>query len=285
VVRRDPRLFGIEGTRWTLAAIHTYCAWLQTATPAGMSRLLARLEISWKRARMHVHSPDPNYHAKLAGVAKRVARVRAAPARFVFVYLDEFTFYRQPTLANAWEEQGHIQPGAERSHRSDTPTRVIGALNLLTGRVHYRRRSKIGIAEIVGFYQDLRKAYPDAEQIFAVQDNWPVHTHPDVLVALGKQEDPWPRHNPASWASEPSAAAQAKWGRLALPIQIVRLPTYASWTNPIEKLWRKLRAEVLHLHRLADKLDELRQKVDDFLDRFANGSLDLLQYVGLGVPD
>ena len=63
------------------------------------------------------------------------------------------------------------------------------------------------------------------------------------------------------------------------------LPTYASWTNPIEKLWRWLRQEVLHLHRLADRLEELRAEVRRFLDRFALGSLELLRYVGLPVPD
>jgi hypothetical protein len=52
-----------------------------------------------------------------------------------------------------------------------------------------------------------------------------------------------------------------------------------------EKLWRKLKADILHLHRLADRLDELRQEVDQFLDQFAKGSLDLLRYVGLSVPD
>src|SRR5712692_5245130 len=57
VVRRDPRLVGIAGTRWTLAKIHEYCAWLRTATPGGLSRLLARLEISWKRGRPPIHSP------------------------------------------------------------------------------------------------------------------------------------------------------------------------------------------------------------------------------------
>ncbi len=138
---------------------------------------------------------------------------------------------------------------------------------------------------MVGFYEDLHTAYPQAEQIIAVQDNWPVHTHPDVLVALQEQNDPWPTHNPPDWPTEPSAGAQKRWGQLRLPIQIVRLPTYASWTNPIEKLWRKLRGEVLHLHRLADNLEALRKEVDTFLDQFAKGSLDLLHYVGLGVPD
>ena len=65
---------------------------------------------------------------------------------------------------------------------------------------------------------------------------------------------------------------------------MVRLPTYASWLNPIEKLWRKLKQELVHLHRLADKLPELRAQIDRFLDQFANGSLDLLRYVGLFVP-
>lgn len=285
MVRRDPSLFGIDGTRWTLAKIHEYCDWLRTATPGGLSRLLARLEISWKRGRPHVHSPDLNYSAKLAQVKTLVEVVRASSDRRVLVYLDEFTFYRQPTVAPAWEEEGPHQAYAERSHRSDTPTRVVGALNLIDGRVHYRRRSEIGIAELVGFYHDLQAAYPHAEQIIAVQDNWPVHTHPDVLVALDKQIDPWPTHHPANWSSDPSAAAHKRWGHLKLPIQIARLPTYASWTNPIEKLWRKLRQDVLHLHRFADALDDLRTAVDTFLDQFANGSSDLLRYVGLDVPD
>jgi hypothetical protein len=62
---------------------------------------------------------------------------------------------------------------------------------------------------------------------------------------------------------------------------VVLLPTYASWCNPIEKLWRKLKQEVLHLHRLADDLTTLRALVKEFLLQFASGSSDLLRYVGL----
>jgi hypothetical protein len=66
-----------------------------------------------------------------------------------------------------------------------------------------------------------------------------------------------------------------------LPIQIVPLPTYASWTNPIEKLWRKLRQDVTHLHPWANDLSLLRAQIAHFLDQFASGSDDLLRYVGL----
>jgi len=72
-----------------------------------------------------------------------------------------------------------------------------------------------------------------------------------------------------------------RWGDWQLPIQLVLLPTYASWCNPIEKLWRKLKQAVLHLHRRASDLKALRLLVTEFLQQFAAGSSELLRYVGL----
>jgi hypothetical protein len=59
------------------------------------------------------------------------------------------------------------------------------------------------------------------------------------------------------------------------------LPTYASRLNPIEKLWRWLKQQVLHLHPLADNLAHLRDQVCEFLNQFAVDSDVLLRYVGL----
>ena len=64
----------------------------------------------------------------------------------------------------------------------------------------------------------------------------------------------------------------------AVPIQLIPLPTYASWCNPIEKLWRKLRQELTHLHRWGDDVARLRDEIDRFLKQFADGSPDLLRY-------
>ncbi len=83
----------------------------------------------------------------------------------------------------------------------------------------------------------------------------PIHTHDDVVEALRSE---WPQVEP------------------------VWLPTYAPWLNPIEKLWRWLRWDVLKLHRLAGGLaGRLRSRVNQFLGQFAVGSHDLLRYVGL----
>jgi len=281
MVQRDPRQCAQAQTRWTLRTIQQSRDWLRGRSLAGVQMILDRLHVSWKRGRAAVLSPDPHYDAKRAHIAALCERVTAHPDRLVLVYLDEVTLERQPTVSSTWFPRGDDQPRAERSHATDTLTRVIASLDHQTGRVVFRRGSKIRIATIVQFYEDLRAAYPLAERIYVVQDNWPVHTHPDVLVALEPQTSPFPFHRPGNWPTTPSAAAVRKWGTLALPFQIVSLPTYASWCNPIEKLWRKLRQDVTHLHRWADTLPRLREEIDAFLMQFATGSSDLLRYVGL----
>ncbi len=54
---------------------------------------------------------------------------------------------------------------------------------------------------------------------------------------------------------------------------------YASWCNPIEKLWRKLRQDMTRLRRWADDLETLRTEIDHFLDQFAMARWSCLRYV------
>jgi len=130
---------------------------------------------------------------------------------------------------------------------------VSGALNALTGRVDYLDAYIIGREKVIVFYRQLVAAYPDARRIYLVQDNWSIHTHEDVQAALSD-----------------------------LPqIEPVWLPTYAPWLNPIEKLWRLLREQVLTLHRLAGDWQALRERVNAFLSQFAEAADELLHYVGL----
>jgi len=268
-----------------LSLLRRACPWLQLSTDAALSRLLKRCRISYQRARSYVHSPDQEYAIKLAGVQAVRMLAAQAPGAVVVLYLDELTLERQPSLAQAYAEAGgQEQPRANWAHSSNTLTRVVATLEHATGRVVYRRASKIGVENLVLFFQQLRAAYPDAERLYVVMDNWPVHIHPDVLVALEPQESRRFRERPGSWSETPSARALKRWGQLQLPIQLVPLPTYASWCNPIEKLWRKLRQDVTHLHPWADNLALLREQVDGFLAQFASASPELVRYVGL-CPD
>jgi hypothetical protein len=139
---------------------------------------------------------------------------------------------------------------AQRAGPTNKQWRISGAL---TGQVTYRDAYLMGRERVSAFYHQLVATYPHARRLYVVQDNWSIHTHPEVLATV----DRLPQVTP------------------------VWLPTYAPWLNPIEKLWRWLRMDVLRLHRLAGDWAALHARVNAFLDQFAAGSDALLHYVGL----
>jgi transposase len=249
VLRREPSLLGFHQSRWTLDALAQACPWLKVTTAGGLSQLLSRLGIGYKRARHYIRSPDKGYDDKLSLIQLCLLRAWYQPDQYVFLYQDEFTYYRQPTLAQAYEAKGHHQPLARLSYRTNSHFRVVAALNAITGQVTYRQHYKIGLSQLSDFYAAVQDDYPDAKEIYLVQDNWPIHFHPDVLARLQRQDFyPWPPQVPSNWPTQPSSKAI----RDNLPIRLLCLPTYASWLNPIEKLWRQLKQDVLHLHALSD---------------------------------
>jgi len=252
LLHQSPRQYGLARTRWRLQDVGRALRWLEGCSEPGIYKALKRLGFSRKRAMNFIHSPDLNYHTKWKAVLRAFADAANHPEEVVIVFLDEFSYYRQPTLACAYHQTGQTQPYAYQLARSNTRTRLVSVLNGLTGQVTYLQRSKIGCSALQDYYHLVRAAYPEAKRVYVVQDNWPVHKLPEVLQSM--QEN---------------------------CLTPLFLPTYASWLNPIEKLWRWLKQDILHLHTLATNLDELRQQVRDFLDNFSTGSDRLLRYVGL----
>lgn len=239
-------------TRWRLQDVGRALAWLNGYSEAGIYKVLKRLGFSRKRARAFIRSPDPGFQAKWRAILQAFEEAINHPQQVAFLLVDELTYYRQPVPAPAYHRRGQSQPKARKAHRANTRTRLVAALDAITGRVLYMQRSKIGKQALPLFYAQLRAAYPHLQKVYVVQDNWPTHKLPEVLNALAEH-----------------------------CLTPLFFPTYASWLNPIEKLWRWLRQDILHLHALADDLDTLRQQVIEFLDQFAGGSYPLLRYVGL----
>ena len=274
LVRREPGQFGYKQSHWTLKKIKESCSWLKVETPQGVCSVLTRLKINYKRGRNYLHSPDPDYIAKLADIGICLGK---CSKRVVVLFLDELTYYRQPTLASNYEEKGPHQPLAHLSYKSNSSRRVVATLDAATGKVVFEQKWKIGLKQLVDFYEKLSDSYPGAKTIKVVQDNWPIHFHPDVIAALKPHKINWPLALPKNCPTEPSPRAR----RLNLPIELVPLSTYASWANLIEKLWKWLKQEVIHLHRYADQWLQLQELVDNFLNQFAHDSKELLRYLGL----
>lgn len=228
------------------------CPSLFLLSESGISRRLKKWKIQLRRTRSYITSPDEHYREKVT-LLRRVQE-QAAQGQLVLLYGDEHTFYRQPLAGQVWHEQGgggKRQPRCVRSHRSDTKRRTIAAMNAQTGQVHWHGCSMSRIKELCLFLKQLRTAYHDT-RVVLVWDNWPVHLHEKVLTCAHEQK-----------------------------IELVFLPTYAPWLNPIEKLWRWLKHDVLTAHRDSDNWLQLRGRVEEFLQRFKNPSEQLLRYCGL----
>jgi hypothetical protein len=132
--------------------------------------VLDRLDIHHKRGRTYVHSPDPAYEEKLARIEDLKRFVQVHPDEYVLLYQDESSIYRQPSVGYTYEAADSDCPHARQARLLNNLIRLVGT------------------KQMASFYQLARQAYPDAKRIWLIQDNWPPHFHPDVLLALEEQE-------------------------------------------------------------------------------------------------
>ena len=148
--------------------------------------------------------------------------------------------------------RGSDAPRAEQGSGYNSGRRSAGCLDALTGRLICWQRSAFDHRTFLRYLQAVEACYPQAQRIYVALDNWPVHFQPDVLHALHHSK-----------------------------LSLLFLPTYSPWLNPIEKVWRKLKQEVLHLHRLSSRWKQLQERVEQWLVQYDQPSPDLLRYVGL----
>jgi transposase len=245
---------GPPPSRWSLRAIRATFPWWEGFTLSGVWRALRQVGLGLRSAQVQQYSPDPAYLAKEAHLLACLQDAAAAPDEVVALFLDEMGYARWPDPAADWGVVAPAPPPvAARAGSKQQLWRVIGAMDAVTGQVTYAENYIIGRERVSAFYRHLDRRYAHARRIYVIQDNWSIHAHPDVLATVA-----------------------------ALPrLEPVWLPTYAPWLNPIEKLWRWLKGDVLKQHRLAADWPALRRRVRAFLDQFAAGSSALLRYVGL----
>jgi putative transposase len=244
---------GPKPSAWTLRTIRVSIPALHDYSLSGVWRVLHRCGLGLPTAHVKRFSPDPEYRSKEDTLLQCLVDAARWPRHCVLLFLDEIGYTRWAEAAQQWGPDAP-EPAPELSTSgTNTQWRIIGALNALTGQVDYLDDYIVGRRQVIAMYQRIEQEYCWADCVYVVQDNWSIHRHEDVQIALHS----WPRIVP------------------------VWLPPYAPWLKPIEKLWRLMRQGVLKLHRLSDDWPALRQQVRCFLNQFSTGSHALLHYVGL----
>jgi len=131
--------------------------------------------------------------------------------------------------------------------------RVVGLLDASSGAVRTWDFSRVTADRLGRCFKGIGRLYPQAQKIYLVMDNWPVHFHPKVTAAL---------------ALDPR-------------IEVLALPTYSPWLNNIEKLWRWVKQRVSHAHPWSDDFVLFKDQIRSELQRLAPGLPEIRRYCGL----
>jgi transposase len=242
----------LQRSRWWLAGIGQAVPWLSSHSPSGISKVLQRFDLVYKRGQRYVHSPDPQYPLKAARLRSVWQLVQANPGRLVLLYEDELTYYRCPSVGYDYAPAGSAEPRADQGSGYNSGRRIAGCLDASTGHLICWQRWAFDHQTFLKYLLAVQDRYPNAERIYIALDNWPVHFQAEVLAGVKESK-----------------------------LSLLFLPTYAPWLNPIEKVWRKLKQEILHQHRYSSRWKELQQRVQDWLDEYDRPAPDLLHSVGL----
>jgi len=254
VCYRSPQLYDLPRSRWSLALLRQTISWLAGKSLSCISQLLKRIHVSYKRGHRAVHSPDLLYDVKLARIRAAYQQMQEHPTRVVLLYLDEHLVGRYPTVARCYSSTG--APGMEARQYAgyNSMLRIVGCLDAASGAVIAKRYGSVTVDNFLMFLQIVEKQYPDAEVIYIALDNWSVHINERVLPAL--------------------QARQSK-------IQLLFQPTYAPWTNPIEKVWLRFNEDVSHMHPHWAKWQPWRLRIDDWIAQVRPPSQAMLRATGV----
>lgn len=274
-----PEQFGVTACRWTLKAITEAVSNLKYYHLGSVWTLLHSLKVRHVRAREYVHSPDRYYAEKLEYLQNTIRQFDAD--RQVLYFMDQLTVYLHPSPGYDWVKSGQVQPLCRQGYLSNRSFRICGAVNCFSGEVEVIIRNRIAVPTIVEFFKQLCEKHK-GKTVYLVLDNWTVHWHPDLRAAVELQHFPFVMDLPKSWQH---LKPRKKYLKMNLPIQLVYLPTYASWLNPIEKVWKWLKQDVIHLHRLTDDFQALKDKVLHWFMQPVHSNEQILKFIGLKAID
>jgi transposase len=220
LLKKSPMAYGWCRTRWSCA---TLALQLQVQRGIRLSaetvrRCLHALDWVWKRAKLAAKDSDPERASKLARI--RSVCEHLGP-REALLFADELDLHLLPKVGAQWMPRATqvevMTPGRNEQRH------LAGALDLRTGRVHYR----LWFRKVTGLFLDLldllNRVYPARrwDRIYVVADNDKIHKA--ILVQHWLQQHP--------------------------RLQLLFLPTYCPRANPIERCFGDLHDKVTRNHR------------------------------------
>ena len=166
------------------------------------------------------------------------------------LFWDEVSFPQWGTLSYSWARRGQ-QPTIETSG-TRKGYKVFGLIDYFTGRFFHKCQEQRFNSETYAAFltEVLAKT---RKHVILIQDGAKYHT---------------------------SAATRAFFANNSDRLTVFNLPSYSPDFNPIEKLWKKIKKEGIHLHYFPT-FQDLKDKVHETLLVFKNTPQEVLSLFGM----
>lgn len=208
----DPRFLQQPFSTWSLAKLRDYLIAAKIVTAISRETLRQVLRdggVTWQATKTWKASNDPDFAGKLARVLDLYDH---PPADGRVICADEFgPLNLQPRAGRVWRPAGRTRRLRATYTRTDGVRHMLAALDLATGKIFYRIKDRKRSREFLELLKVLRARWP-GEKLYLIVDNFATHKHPTVTA--------WCTTN---------------------QVELVFLPTYASWLNWIECEFAALR--------------------------------------------
>jgi transposase len=234
MAKTDPRALGLPFSTWSLVKLTAHLARekITTVGREAIRQILRKEKVSFQTTTTWKPSNDPDFVAKMLRVLDLYDH---RPAGGRVICYDEFgPLNLMPRKGKAWRPAGRPRRLRATYKRTQGVRHMLAALDLATGKMLYRIRSRKRWTQFLDLLKALRARYPD-ERLFVILDNYSPHKRAEV----------------AHWCA-------------ANNVELVFIPTNASWLNWIEAEFAALRYYALNGtdHR---SHDEQGQAIADYI--------------------
>jgi transposase len=235
----SPQSFGGERTTWSCALLRRHLGerldrWL---SPRTLRRMAARLGFVFRRPKLTVKR-GTSAPEELEAYRQIVATARAVFPQAACLFGDECDVHQVPVVRGTWQRRGEQRAVATPGSNRKQPT--FGFLNVGTGAWHYWLTGRKRSAEFVMCLRELERLYPEGLILLFV-DHGSIHQSQVTLRYLRRHRR----------------------------IVLIYLPAYSGHkSNPVEKVWWALKAQVAANH-LYESLEAVQDAIVGYFAQFS----------------
>lgn len=226
LLHAPPAAFGVNRTTWTHQAIME--AYLRThgeSLPSGaIKRIIKKSGYAWRRARMVLTSPDPEYKEK---IAKVLGVLRGLQGDECFFFIDEAGPWRVKKYGGrALAGKGTVNT-IPKHQRSKGSIQFIIALEAATNQVTLAFTSNRKAPVVLSFLNELVRKYQSLSKLYLTWDALSMHSSGAINA----------------WITQNNQRSE-ETGAVPL-VEVVPLPAKAQFLNVVESVISGLKRAVI----------------------------------------